>query len=92
MNTRQLAEQFREEGFCRIEGLFGPAELADLDAKTREVIARAAGIPGENEVFDVEDSHTPDDPRIRRIKRPHEVDPLYWSYACFPKQIGRAHV
>jgi ectoine hydroxylase-related dioxygenase (phytanoyl-CoA dioxygenase family) len=87
MNTKDLAEQFREEGFCRIEGLFGPKEVAELDAKTREVIARAAGIPGENDVFDVEDSHRPHDPRVRRIKRPHEVDPLYWSYACFPKLV-----
>jgi len=83
MTTKDLVEQFRELGYCRIEGLFGPEEIAALDAKTRELIASAAGIAGETAVFDVEDSHSAADPRVRRIKKPHEVDPLYWSHACF---------
>jgi ectoine hydroxylase-related dioxygenase (phytanoyl-CoA dioxygenase family) len=78
-----LVAEFRETGFVKIEGLFGPAELAALNAKTRDVLAGAAGIPGETKVFDVEDSHQPQEPRVRRIKKPHEVDPLYRELAGF---------
>lgn len=78
-----LAEQFREQGFCRIEGLYRPADVAALARKTDEVTARAAGIAEETAVFDLEESHTPADPRVRRIKRPHAVDPLFWDYACY---------
>jgi ectoine hydroxylase-related dioxygenase (phytanoyl-CoA dioxygenase family) len=81
--TGSLAQEFQEQGFVKIEGLFGPAEIAALRQKTAEVLDGAAGIPGETAVFDVEDSHRADRPRVRRIKRPHEVDPLYWSHACF---------
>lgn len=81
IDTAALAAEFREQGFCRIEGLFGPEELAAIDATTRRVLAEAAGIPGETKVFDVEDSHRPEEPRVRRIKKPHEVDPLYRAMA-----------
>lgn len=88
LDTAALAREFREQGFCKVEGLFGPAEIAALRQKTAEVLDRATGIPGETAVFDVEDSHRPDRPRVRRIKRPHEVDPLYWQHACFAPLVG----
>jgi hypothetical protein len=78
-----LAEEFREQGFCRIEGLYPPGDVAALSRKTDEIMGTAYGVEAETEVFDLEETHTPGDPRVRRIKRPHEIDPLYWSYACF---------
>ena len=81
-DIRNLVEQFREQGFCCIESLYAPADVAALARKTDEVMARAGGIAGETAVFDLEESHTPADPRVRRIKRPHAVDPLFWNYAC----------
>lgn len=83
-----LVEQFREQGFCRIESLYQPADVAALSRKTDEVMACAAGIAGETAVFDLEDSHTADDPRVRRIKRPHAVDPLFWDYACYEPLVA----
>lgn len=82
-NIQDLAAQFHETGFCCIEGLFGPVEVAAMARKTGEIMAGAFGIAAETSVFDFEESHTPGDPRVRRIKRPHEVDPLFWDNACF---------
>jgi ectoine hydroxylase-related dioxygenase (phytanoyl-CoA dioxygenase family) len=82
-----LAEEFRTQGFVKLEGLFDPAALAALLAKTEAVLARAHGIPGEDAVFDVEDTHRPDRPRVRRIKKPHNVDPLYWAMAKYPALV-----
>lgn len=81
LDIEALAAEFRDQGFVRIEGLFGPSDIAALDTKTREILAGAEGIPGETKVFDVEDSHRAQDPRVRRIKKPHEVDPLYRDMA-----------
>lgn len=83
MNIDRLRAEFTERGFVKLEGLYAPADVARLVALTEAVTARAHGIPGEDGVFDVEDSHRPDRPRVRRIKKPHEVDPLYWEYACY---------
>lgn len=83
-----LVEQFREQGFCRIESLYRPADVAALAGKTDEVMAGAAGIAGETAVFDLEESHTAADPRVRRIKRPHAVDPLFWDYACYDPLVA----
>jgi ectoine hydroxylase-related dioxygenase (phytanoyl-CoA dioxygenase family) len=82
-DIQSLVEEFRERGFCRIEGLYSPADVAAISRKTDEIMAAALGVEAETEIFDLEETHTPGDPRVRRIKRPHEIDPLYWSYACF---------
>ena len=82
IDIEALAAQFRQQGYCTIEGLYGPDDVAALAAKTDEVIARAEGVATEDAVFDFEESHRAEAPRVRRIKRPHAVDPLYWHYAC----------
>ena len=85
---QSLVEEFREQGFCRVEGLYAPADVAALSRKTDEIMACALGVEAETEIFDLEETHTPDDPRVRRIKRPHEIDPLYWNYACYAPLIA----
>lgn len=87
-DIQSLVTAFREQGFCRIEGLYGPDDVAALASKTDAVMAGATGIAAETTVFDLEESHTAGDPRVRRIKRPHDVDPLFWEYACFSPLVA----
>jgi ectoine hydroxylase-related dioxygenase (phytanoyl-CoA dioxygenase family) len=87
MDIEAIRETFDRNGYVTIERLFDVAEVEALRAKTRAVLADAVGIPGETKVFDVEESHTAAEPRVRRIKRPHEVDPLYWREACNAKLV-----
>ncbi|HEX3951964.1 MAG TPA: phytanoyl-CoA dioxygenase family protein [Stellaceae bacterium] len=82
-DINRLVEQFREQGFCTIEGLYGPDEVAALRSKTDAIMADAFGVAAETEIFDLEETHRPDDPRVRRIKRPHKINPMYWDCACF---------
>ena len=88
IDLKKIVEEFRERGFCRIEGLYGPADVAALAAKTDEIVARAAGVEAETAVFDLEESHTPADPRVRRIKKAHDVDQVYWDYARFAPLVA----
>ncbi|MEQ8355203.1 MAG: phytanoyl-CoA dioxygenase family protein [Kiloniellaceae bacterium] len=54
---------------------------ADFMARLRDEIARlveeARGLTASNERIDLEDSHSPEAPRVRRIKLPHKISPLF---------------
>lgn len=88
MDTGRLAQDFDERGYCVAEALLSPAEVAALSDLTDRVVESARGVEAENDVFDLEDSHTPDDPRVRRIKKPHNVDPLYMETARHPAMLA----
>jgi ectoine hydroxylase-related dioxygenase (phytanoyl-CoA dioxygenase family) len=81
----RLTREFHEQGYCVVEGVLDADEVAALGRLTDQVIARAAGLAAEDAVFDLEDSHTPAAPRVRRIKKPHAVDPLYARMARHPR-------
>ena len=51
---------------------------------TDEVVAGARGVTGHTEVLDLEPSHTPERPRVRRIKNPHMHHPFYRDMAAHP--------
>jgi len=84
----RLARDFSENGFCCVEGVLSPGEVAALRDVTARVVASAAGLEAEDAVFDLEDSHTPAAPRVRRIKKPHAVDPLYAATARHPRIVA----
>lgn len=42
-----------------------------------EVVAGAAAVSGHTDVYDLEPGHTPENPRVRRIKAPHKVHPIF---------------
>jgi hypothetical protein len=50
-----------------------------------DLIAKAKGVTKHNDVYDLEPSHTPQAPRVRRIKKPHVVNPIFWEFAKSPK-------
>jgi len=68
--SRDQIAFYRENGYLAL-----PAHLpGDIVEKANREIDRlsrhAAGITGSDDLIDLEDTHTPETPRIRRIKRP----------------------
>ena len=76
LSTEQIA-RYNETGYLVLE-----RHLPDTIMQTiRDEIARfeveARGMSASNDRLDLEDSHTPQDPRLRRIKLPHLIsDPI----------------
>ena len=69
------------DGYALVHNLLSDAEVGMLQAITDQVSAQAMGAEGETPIFDFEDGHTPEDPRIQRIKKPHRIDPFYNALA-----------
>jgi phytanoyl-CoA hydroxylase len=70
---------YHELGYTLVENAIPPDLLNRLQTITNEFISRARGISRNNEVYDLEESHTPEDPRVRRLKEPVNCDPFYWA-------------
>ena len=85
MLTEAQIAQYDTDGYVVVEGALLPETLAELRAVTAEVVASAAGLTEHTAVLDLEASHTPDVPRVRRIKQPHLAHPFYRDLAADPR-------
>ncbi len=85
MLTEAQIAQYETDGYVVVEGALLAETLAELQAVTAEVVASAAGLTEHNAVLDLEASHTPEQPRVRRIKQPHLAHPFYRELAAYPR-------
>ena len=68
---RQEIEQYHELGYVVLPELFGRERLDELRRENEAMVRAAAKVTVNDEVYDLEDSHDPANPRVRRIKTPH---------------------
>jgi phytanoyl-CoA hydroxylase len=76
---------YRENGYLLVENVLDALTLARMKEVTADLIAKAKGVTQHNDVYDLEPSHTPQTPRVRRVKKPHVVNPIFWEFAKSPK-------
>ena len=69
--------QYRRDGFIVVPDLLEEAELAEMHRVIAELIAGAAHVEAHTDVYDLEPGHTQQAPRVRRIKTPHKVHPVF---------------
>ena len=77
--------QYREDGYVVVEDVLDADTLATLRAVTERIVATAAGVAANTDILDLESSHCPESPRVRRIKRPHLAHPFYRELAADPR-------
>ena len=77
MLSRTQIEQYNEIGAIVVPDVLSADEVQRLRRVTDEFVERARGVTAHTEIYDLEDSHTADNPRVRRIKTPHLHDPAY---------------
>lgn len=68
---------YRERGYLVVPGVLDAGRLRILREAVTEMLAGARGLTASNELFDLEDSHTPESPRVRRLKLPHRHHPAF---------------
>ena len=84
MLTDAQIAQYGDDGYTIVADVLEAETLAELRRVTDEVVASAAGIEEHTDILDLEASHRPDSPRVRRIKRPHLAHPFYRDLAAHP--------
>ena len=68
---------FAEHGYICVPGVLSPEKLRAAQAETDRIVQAAAGVEDHNEIYDLEASHKPSAPRVRRIKTPHLHFPAF---------------
>jgi ectoine hydroxylase-related dioxygenase (phytanoyl-CoA dioxygenase family) len=79
MLTDAQREAYERDGFIVIPDVFSPEEIAELRRVTDEFVAGAARVTANDDIYDLEDSHTPAEPRVRRLKAPHLIHAAYFQ-------------
>ncbi|WP_298293136.1 phytanoyl-CoA dioxygenase family protein [uncultured Litoreibacter sp.] len=69
--TRDQKAFYEENGYLVLENRIPEVTLRDIRDEIAKYQEQARGMTAPNAEIDLEDSHTRDDPRIRRIKLPH---------------------
>ncbi|WP_112324097.1 phytanoyl-CoA dioxygenase family protein [Oceanibium sediminis] len=67
---------YRETGYLVLEGRVPEATIQALRDEIARFEEEARGMTASNARLDLEDSHRPDAPRVRRIKRPDLISPV----------------
>lgn len=81
MLTNQQIEQYKKDGYTVVRQALPKELLDDLRRITDEIVASAKGLTEHTPVLDLEPSHTPENPRVRRIKTPQLAHPFYRELA-----------
>ena len=86
LTEAQLAE-YHDNGYVAIRNALSPDLLERLSATTARFYAEGSRLTLKTRYFDLDASHTPESPRIRRIASPTELDDVYLETA-FESVLG----
>ena len=77
MLSPEQVQHYRDRGYVKASGIMTDAEVDTLRRVTDDFIEKSRTVRASDKVFDVEDCHTPENPRLRRLKRPEDQHPAY---------------
>lgn len=87
-----IAEQdiafYRENGYLVVTDVLSAAEVTDLRRVTEEFVENARSRTTHDEIYDLEDSHSAAEPRVRRIKTPHQWHESYARVVAQPNILA----
>ncbi len=75
MISEKDVEFYRQQGYLTVADVLNETELATLRADLTRVVTEAAKVAQNDAVYDLESTHSVDNPRVRRVKQPHLVMP-----------------
>lgn len=70
MLTTEQINFYHENGYLGVEGVLSAEEVADLRRVSDEFVQLSASVTAHTDVFDLEPGHTPQSPKLRRLKNP----------------------
>lgn len=85
MLSKAQIDQYNAAGAIVVPDILSPAEVAELRRVTDGFVEKSRAISIHNEIYDLEDTHSPAQPRVRRIKAPHQHHPAYAALVHHPR-------
>ena len=86
--TPQQVDFYRREGYVVAHDVLDAAELSRVRQAMDALLAGARGVSDHTALYDLEDTHTPQEPRVRRLKLPHQHHPVFAELIRSPKVLA----
>ena len=83
--TPAQLEQYREEGYVIVQGVVEDAMLKRMKLALAELVENSRQVSAHDDIYDLEPSHSAEEPRVRRIKKPHLVNPVFNELLYTPR-------
>lgn len=77
--SRRQIDFYNEQGYLLVENAVSPEQLSRMREITLELIERSRAVSESDALYDLDEGHAADQPRLTRIKLPHKVDPFFWE-------------
>ena len=77
MLTQEQVDFYHTNGYLGVENILAGEEVAELQRVTDEFVEKSRLVTEHTDVFDLEPDHTPESPRVRRLKNPVAHHPVY---------------
>jgi phytanoyl-CoA hydroxylase len=87
ISAKEVAAYHRD-GVLVVEDVLDAAQLREARRVVDEFIQKAGAVASHNDVYDLEPGHSPEAPRVRRIKTPHKHHPFFWDLARSPRLVA----
>jgi phytanoyl-CoA hydroxylase len=88
MLTDAQRAAYRDDGFIVVPNVFSAGEVAELRAVTDEFVHNSAKVAANDDIYDLEDTHSAAEPRVRRIKTPHAHHEAYFRASRNPAVVA----
>jgi ectoine hydroxylase-related dioxygenase (phytanoyl-CoA dioxygenase family) len=88
MLTQTQIDEYNRVGAIVVPDVLTLDEVRRLRRVTDEFVEKARAVTHHDEIYDLEDTHTPQLPRVRRIKSPHLHHPAYGELVRNAKVIA----
>jgi phytanoyl-CoA hydroxylase len=82
------ADFYRENGFLVVKDVLPAEDVTELRRVTDEFVEKARFVREHNEVYDLEPTHSAQEPRVRRIKTPHSQHAIYDKVMRHPNLLS----
>ncbi|BBK42758.1 syringomycin biosynthesis enzyme [Allostella vacuolata] len=87
MLSMSEVESYRQNGYVVAPNVLDGATLSKIRQMVAEICDGARGLETHSKVYDLEPSHRPDAPRVRRIKVPHANFPFFRELAGYGPMV-----
>jgi phytanoyl-CoA hydroxylase len=83
--TKAQVEQYSELGYLVVPDVLDTGLLEEIRRTVDGIVADASKVTTHTDVYDLEESHTPERPRVRRVKTPHKHFPFFAELTRNPR-------
>src|SRR5215469_11488713 len=77
MISEKDVQAYRRDGLIVMPGVLAADTLAEVRKVIAELVAGSVNTLEHTDVYDLEPGHTAENPKVRRIKAPHKVHPIF---------------